>query len=117
MAPGAGAILGGLTLASIRRLPRQHYLLFFLAAGFGTSIAFFAMSRHFLLSLMFLFIAGGFQTTFLSAVATLLQIHAVETNRSLGPMGSFPFGLIATATTPFTTPVMTPVMIPFMIHL
>jgi MFS family permease len=29
MAPGAGAILGGLTLASIRRFPRPHYLLFF----------------------------------------------------------------------------------------
>jgi MFS family permease len=109
MAPGAGAILGGLTLASIRRFPKPHSLLFFLAAGFGTSIALFAVSRYFILSLLFLFIAGGFQTTFLSAVATLLQTHADETNRGrmmslfglinrgLGPMGSFPFGLVATA--------------------
>jgi len=69
----------------------------------------FAMSRSFPLSLTFLFIAGGFQTTFLSAIATLLQIHSDESNRGrmmslfglinrgLGPMGSFPFGLIATA--------------------
>jgi hypothetical protein len=69
----------------------------------------FAASRHFLLSLIFLFIAGGFQTTFLSAVATLLQVHTGEhnrgrimalfgmINRGLGPMGSFPFGLLASA--------------------
>ena len=72
-------------------------------------MVFFALSRSFPLSLVFLFIAGGFQTTFLSFTATLLQTHADETNRGrimslfglinrgLGPMGSFPFGLIATA--------------------
>jgi MFS family permease len=109
MAPGAGAILGGLTLASVRRFPRPHRLLFFLAAGFGTSIVLFAASRHFLLSLLFLFVAGAFQTTFLSAIATLLQVHTSEhnrgrimalfgmINRGLGPMGSFPFGLLASA--------------------
>lgn len=79
------------------------------AAGFGFSIILFAASRHFLLSLFFLFFAGGFQTTFLSSVATLLQIQSAETNRGqtmslfglinrgLGPLGSFPFGLIAAA--------------------
>jgi MFS family permease len=109
MAPGAGAILGGLTLASVRRFPKPHRLLFFLAAGFGSSIVLFAATRHFPLALLFLFIAGGFQTTFLSTTAMLLQFHANETNRGrimslfglinrgLGPMGSFPFGLIATA--------------------
>jgi MFS family permease len=109
MAPGAGAILGGLTLASARRFPRPQRLLFFLAAGFGTAMVFFALSRSFPFSLVFLFIAGGFQTTFLSFTATLLQTHADESNRGrimslfglinrgLGPMGSFPFGLIATA--------------------
>jgi MFS family permease len=109
MAPGAGAILGGLSLASVRRFPKPHVLLFFLAAGFGTSVTLFAASRHFLLSLVFLFIAGAFQTTFLSSVATLLQVHATEQNRGrimalfgminrgLGPMGSFPFGLLASA--------------------
>ena len=109
MAPGAGAIVGGLTLASVRRFPKAHHLLFFLGAGLGCSIIFFAASRHFYLSLFFLFIAGGFHTTFLSLTATLLQSHADETNRGrimslyglinrgLGPMGSFPFGLVATA--------------------
>jgi predicted MFS family arabinose efflux permease len=109
MAPGAGAIVGGLTLASVRSFPRAHHLLFFLASGLGSSIIFFAASRHFYLSLVFLFIAGGFHTTFLSFIATLLQSHADETNRGrimslyglinrgLGPMGTFPFGLVATA--------------------
>ncbi|HET7393626.1 MAG TPA: MFS transporter [Candidatus Binatia bacterium] len=109
MAPGAGAILGGLTLASIRRFPRPHRLLFFLAAGFGASILLFATSRDFRLSLLWLFFAGGFQTTFLSSTAALLQIHADETNRGrimslfglinrgLGPMGSLPFGMVASA--------------------
>ena len=109
MAPGAGAIVGGLTLASVRRFPKAHRLLFFLGAGLGCSIILFAASRHFYLSLLFLFIAGGFHTTFLSLTATLLQSHADETNRGrimslyglinrgLGPMGGFPFGLAATA--------------------
>jgi predicted MFS family arabinose efflux permease len=91
MAPGAGAIFGGLTLASVRRFPRPHHLLFFLAAGFGSAIIFFAMARYFFLSLVCLFIAGGFQTTFLSFTATLLQLHADETNR--GRIMSL-FGLI-----------------------
>jgi MFS family permease len=108
MAPGAGAIVGGLSLASVRRFPRPSRLLFFLGAGFGSTIIFFAASRHFFLSLMFLFVAGAFQTTFLSSTATLLQIHSGEENRGrimslfglinrgLGPMGTFPFGLVAT---------------------
>jgi MFS family permease len=109
MAPGAGAILGGLSLASVRRFPRPHRLLLFLAVGFGVTIVLFAASRHFFLSLVFLFVAGGFQTTFLSTIATMLQVHADESNRGrimslfglinrgLGPMGSYPFGLVATA--------------------
>ncbi|HEY7558240.1 MAG TPA: MFS transporter [Candidatus Binatia bacterium] len=109
MAPGAGAILGGLTLASVRHYPNPHRLLLFLATGFGATIVLFAVSRNFFLSLFFLFIAGGFQTTFLSTIATMLQVHADESNRGrimslfglinrgLGPMGSYPFGLVATA--------------------
>ena len=108
MAPGAGAIAGGLSLASVRRFPRASRLLFFLGAGFGSAIIFFAASRQFFLSLVFLFIAGAFQTTFLSSTATVLQLHSTEhnrgrimslfglVNRGLGPMGTFPFGVVAT---------------------
>lgn len=81
MAPGAGAILGGLTLASITQFPRPRQLLLFLAGGFATSIMIFAASGSFPLSLFSLFFAGGFPTTFLSSVATLLQVHADESNR------------------------------------
>ena len=98
-----------------RYLPAQplqilplHHLLLFLSAGFGVSIVAFAGSRLLLVSLVLLFFAGAFQTTFLSFVATLLQINSDETNRGrmmslfglinrgLGPMGSFPFGMLAT---------------------
>ena len=94
---------------TFRAFRHRHFLLFFLAAGFGFAIVLFAALRNLPLALVFLFIAGGFQTTFLSATATLLQIHADESNRGrimflfglinrgLGPMGSFPFGSIATA--------------------
>ena len=113
----------------MRRLPKPHRLLFFLAADLGLSIVLFAGSRRLFPSLLFLFIAGGFQTTFLSATVTLLRIHTDETNRGrilslfgltnrgLGPMGSFPFALIATTMTPFTTPFITPFMTPFITHL
>jgi hypothetical protein len=69
----------------------------------------FAVTRYFPLSLAFLFIAGGFQTTFLSDTATMLQHDADESNRcrimslfglinrGLRPMSSFPFGLVITA--------------------
>ena len=81
MAPGAGAILEAVSPSRLFAAFRDRITCFFLAAGFGSSIIFFAASRHFLLSLFFLFFAGGFQTTFLSSVATLLQIQSTETNR------------------------------------
>jgi predicted MFS family arabinose efflux permease len=81
MAPGAGAILGGLTLASVTRFPRPHQLLLFLAGGFASSIILFALSANFPLSLLSLFFAGGFQTTFLSSIATLLQVYTDKSNR------------------------------------
>jgi predicted MFS family arabinose efflux permease len=103
MAPGAGAILGGLTLASVTRFPRPHQLLLFLAGGFASSIILFALSGSFPLSLLSLFFAGGFQTTFLSSIATLLQFTRTKAtgvrimslfgliDRGLGSIGSFPF--------------------------
>ena len=53
------------------------------------------------------FFPGGFQTTFLSSIATLLQFTRTKAtgvrimslfgliNRGLGSIGSFPFGLVA----------------------
>ena len=45
----------------------------------------FAVTRYFPLSLAFLFIAGGFQTTFLSATPTILQLHADRSNAASAP--------------------------------
>jgi len=53
MSPGTGAISGGLMLGSIRRFPKPHFLLFFLATGFGFAIALFATVRNFPLALVF----------------------------------------------------------------
>ena len=108
MAPGAGAIFGGLALASVTRFPRAHHLLLALACGFGASIIAFSGSRFFILSLVLLFLVGAFQTTLLSTITTLLQVHSTERtrgrmmalfgliNRGLGPMGAFPIGALAT---------------------
>jgi hypothetical protein len=105
MAPGAGAILGGLTLLSIRRFPRPHYLHFFSRSRFWflnyllRRFAAFSAFHSF-----FYFSPAAFRPLFFP-VATLLQIQSTETNRGrmmslfglinrgLGPMGSFPFGM------------------------
>jgi MFS family permease len=109
MAPGAGAICGGLTQASLQRPYQPRYLLFFEAAGFAVFLMLFATSRVFYLSFIFLFFVGAFQTTMLSLTATLLQMHSRPDmrgrmmalygllNRGLGPMGAFPMGILATA--------------------
>ncbi len=108
MAPGAGAIIGGLVFASIRRFPRTHSLLALLATGFGASLVFFTLSRSFPLSLACLFLTGAFQTCFLVLIATSLQVYSRDTtrgrmmalfgllNRGVGPMGAFPMGTLAT---------------------
>ena len=108
MTIGAGAIFGGLTLASVTRFPKAHHLLLLLTSGFGISVILFSASRYFSLSLFFLFLAGAFHTTLLSSITSLLQIHAREEtrgrvmslfgliNRGLGPTGAFPIGAVGT---------------------
>ena len=107
MAPGAGAVFGGLVFASMRRFPRTHRLLAILACGFGSSLVLFSLSRSFALSLAFLFLTGAFQTAFLTLITTFLQLYSRDAtrgrimslygllNRGLGPMGAFPMGALA----------------------
>ena len=115
MAPGAGAISGGLVLASITRFPQTHRLMMTLVSGFTISVMLFSYSRSFPLALVFLFFAGGFQTTLLTLIQSSLQLHASQNirgrimslygllNRGLGPMGAFPMGALATwVGAPFT---------------
>jgi hypothetical protein len=107
-APGVGAIFGGLFIASITRFPKTHRLLLMLGSGLSLSIILFTGSHVFFFSLLLLFLAGAFQTAFLSVITTLFQITSSESsrgrimalygliNRGLGPMGAFPIGAIAT---------------------
>jgi len=108
MAPGAGAIIGGLVLASVRRFPRTNRLILALMSGFGASLILFSTSRSFPLSLLFLFFAGAFQTTLLTLIQSSLQMFSSQNirgrimslygllNRGLGPMGALPMGIVAT---------------------
>jgi predicted MFS family arabinose efflux permease len=107
MAPGAGAIAGGLALASLRRSYRVSSLLLLQACGFGLGLLIFSSSRIFLLSFVVLIFVGAFQTSLLSLIASILQMNAGEKvrgrimalfgllNRGLGPMGAFPLGALA----------------------
>jgi MFS family permease len=109
MAPGAGAILGALTQASLKQPYQPRYLLFFQAGGFGVFLMLFSASRIFYLSFLLLFFVGALQTTMLSLTATLLQMNSRPEmrgrmmalfgllNRGLGPMGAFPMGIVATS--------------------
>ena len=107
MAPGAGAVVGGLALASLRRAREVRTLLLVMTAGFGLALAVFANSPIFALSVAVLVLVGAFQTALLSLIASILQLNAQENtrgrimalygllNRGLGPMGAFPLGSLA----------------------
>lgn len=107
MAPGAGAIIGGISLASLRRARQVRTMLLTLTVGFGFSLLIFSLSRVFALSVAVLVLVGAFQTTLLSLIASLLQLNAQEKmrgrimaffgllNRGLGPMGALPLGSVA----------------------
>ena len=107
MAPGAGAIVGGLAMASLRRSYQVRSLLMFLLCGFGFGLALFSASEIFYASLFLLFLTGAFHTALLSLIASLLQMYSTVNvrgrimglfgllNRGLGPMGAFPLGALA----------------------
>jgi hypothetical protein len=107
MAPGAGAIVGGLTLASLRRARDVRAMLLVLVGGFCAALMVFSASPSFVLSVGVLVFIGAFQTMLLSLIASLLQLNAQENirgrimalfgllNRGLGPMGAFPLGSLA----------------------
>jgi MFS family permease len=107
MAPGAGAVVGGLALASLRRTREVRTLLLVMTAAFGLSLVIFSNSPVFWLSVAVLVLVGASQTALLSLIAAILQLNAQEKtrgrimalygllNRGLGPMGAFPLGALA----------------------
>jgi MFS family permease len=109
MGPGAGAIIGGLGLASLRRSYQVRSLVLFLVCGFGLALVLFSASAFFYLSVVLLVFAGAFHTGLLALIASMLQLNARENtrgrimglfgllNRGLGPVGAFPLGVAAAA--------------------
>jgi hypothetical protein len=107
MAPGAGAIVGGLAMAALRKSYQVRSLLMFLLTSFGFGLMLFSASEIFYASLFLLFLTGAFHTALLSLIASLLQMHSAVNvrgrimglfgllNRGLGPMGAFPLGALA----------------------
>ena len=69
---GIGALIGSLTMASIRQLPRRGLILMSFLVIFGIALLLLSQSRWFFLSAMALIIAGGMTTTYNSLNISLL---------------------------------------------
>ena len=105
-APGVGAVIGTLTVASARDVKRRGLLIFFCLIGLGVSLVLFAESHVFALSLVLLVFAGAFQMVYLSTNQTLLQLKTPDEyrgrvmgiymlNQGLLPLGSLFAGTLA----------------------
>ncbi len=104
-APGIGALVGTLTIASIN-IERKGPVLFASLVGLGATLVVFSQSRSFVLSLIILLFLGGFQMTYMALNQTLLQITATDEfkgrvmgifmlNQGLMPLGSLLAGIMA----------------------
>ncbi len=69
---GMGALIGSLTMASIRQLPRRGLILMVFLVIFGMALLLLSQSRWFFLSAIALIIAGGMTTTYNSLNISLL---------------------------------------------
>jgi predicted MFS family arabinose efflux permease len=105
-APGIGAVIGTLTVASQRNVERKGHLLLATLIIVGASLILFSMSRNFVLSFMLLVVNGGAQMVFMTTNQTLLQLTIPEElrgrvmgiyllNQGLMPLGSLFAGTLA----------------------
>jgi MFS family permease len=105
-APGIGAVIGTLTLASVGNVRRKGLLLFASLTALAIALILFAESRSFPLSLGLLMLIGGFQMTYLTTNQTLLQLTIPDEfrgrvmgiymlNQGLVPAGSLITGTLA----------------------
>jgi len=69
---GVGALIGSLTMASVRQLPRRGLILMGFLVIFGLALLLLSQSRRFFLSAIALIIAGGMTTTYNSLNISLL---------------------------------------------
>jgi MFS family permease len=105
-APGVGAVIGTLSIASLGNVQRKGLLLFAALMGLGVTLVLFAMSRSFPLSVALLVLAGGFQMTYMTTNQTLVQLSTPDVfrgrvmgiymlNQGLLPLGSLLAGTLA----------------------
>lgn len=105
-APGLGAVLGTLTIASARDVRRKGWLLLGSLLALGMSLILFAQSRWFPVSLVLLVLVGAFQMSYMTTNQTLVQITTPDQlrgrvmgiymlNQGLLPFGSLLAGLLA----------------------
>jgi len=107
-APGLGAVLGAVGLASRGEVEWKGRLLLVSGGLFGLTLVGFAASRVFVLSLLVLAAAGFLDTMYGAVRNTIVQLAVAErfrgrvmslsmlTQRGLGPSGSFITGGLAT---------------------
>jgi MFS family permease len=117
-APGIGAVVGTLLLATFGNSRRKGRLLFAGLTGLGICLILFATSRSFPLSLLLLTLVGACQMTFLTTNQTLLHMAVPDEfrgrvmgiymlNQGLLPFGSLFIGALADVwTAPFAVTVM-----------
>jgi MFS family permease len=105
-APGVGAVLGTMTIASVSEIRHKGFIIFGALIGLGASLVLFSMSHWFAVSLVLLLFTGGFQMVYMSANQTLIQTTTPDEyrgrvmgiymlNQGLLPFGSLVAGAIA----------------------
>lgn len=105
-APGVGAVVGTLSIASLGDIKRRGLLLYGALIGMGVMLILFSQSRSFPLSLALLVLAGGFQMAYMATNQTLLQLTTPDEfkgrvmgiymlNQGLLPLGSLFAGALA----------------------
>jgi MFS transporter, DHA1 family, staphyloferrin A biosynthesis exporter len=106
-APGLGAVLAVLALASIsNRMKRQGLMLVGSTIMLGLSLILFSQTTSFVFALLVLVIAGAFQMVFLASTSTMLQLIVPDElrgrvmslymlDRGLMPAGALFAGVVA----------------------
>ena len=105
-APGIGAVLATLTIASLGNVEHKGRLLLVAVFTLGASLVLFSLSRYFVLSLAILVLVGGTQMLYMTTNQTVLQLTTPDEyrgrvmgiymlNQGLLPLGSLFAGTVA----------------------
>ena len=105
-APGIGAVIGTLTLASLGNVQRKGLVLLGAILALGASLMLFSLSRWFPLSFLLLMVTGAVQMVYFTTNQTVIQLTAPEElrgrvlgvymlNQGLLPLGSLFAGALA----------------------